>query len=233
MANNQNRHGVFTTHVYYAKVLERVDYSWTVTGEEVAVKAVSWECIRACRNRLSEDFLKEIAALQYLSEWHEREAPPGEPRRTFLDSHVLPADTIMSDETHLYIAMPYCAGGDLCQRVAEKEETRFTEDESRFWFRQILKGLETLQSMRICHRDLSPENLIVLGDKSLVIDFGMCLRIPYSDAGMHLISPRTPCGKLPHMSPELYRRLPFDGHAVDVWAGMSLESFLYNLLHSS
>ena len=56
-----------------------------------------------------------------------------------MDTHILNADTIMSNESDLYIVMPYCAGGDLCQRVAEKEELRFTEDESRFWFKQILK----------------------------------------------------------------------------------------------
>ena len=50
--------------------------------------------------------------------------------------------------------------------------------------------------MRICHRDLSPENFIILENRSLVIDFGMCLRIPYSGAGMHLTRPQPRCGKL-------------------------------------
>ena len=50
--------------------------------------------------------------------------------------------------------------------------------------------------MQICHRDLSPENMIILDNKSLVIDFGMCLRIPHSHSGMHLITPQLPCGKL-------------------------------------
>jgi serine/threonine protein kinase len=45
--------------------------------------------------------------------------------------------------------------------------------------------------MKICHRDLSPENLIMLENKSLIIDFGMCLRIPYSSDVRHLITPQT------------------------------------------
>ena len=66
------------------------------------------------------------------------------------------------------------------------------------------QGLETLQRMRICHRDLSPENVILLDNTSLVIDFGMCLRIPYSEDGMtysehgnvrHRIKRKNPCGK--------------------------------------
>jgi len=159
--------------------------------------------------------------LQYMSKWHETE------KAEISETHVLTATMVMSNETYLYIVMPYCAGGDLCQRVAENEETRFTEDECRFWFRQILKGLETLQLMQICHRDLSPENVIILGDnKSLVIDFGMCLRIPYSCSGMHLITPQLPCGKLPHMAPELLKKRPFDGHAVDIWAAGTILLFM-------
>ena len=54
-----------------------------------------------------------------------------------MDTHILSADTVMSNETHMYIVMPYCDGGDLCERVAE--QMRFSEDESRYWFKQILK----------------------------------------------------------------------------------------------
>lgn len=98
------------------------------------------------------------------------------------------------------------------------------QESSRFF---PMQGLETLQLMQICHRDLSPENVIILGDnKSLVIDFGMCLRIPYSCSGMHLITPQLPCGKLPHMAPELLKKRPFDGHAVDIWAAGTILLFM-------
>ena len=33
----------------------------------------------------------------------------------------------------------------------------------------------------------------MLENKSLIIDFGMCLRIPYSSDVRHLITPRTVC----------------------------------------
>lgn len=212
----ENSHGVFTTHVYYGRVLHKTDVSWVATDEFVAIKAVSWQCILACRNRLSEDFVKEIAALEYISDWHKG--------RSIMDTHILTADMVMSNESHLFIVMPYCTGGDLCMRVAE--ERRLSEDESRLWFKQILKGLETLQHMQICHKDLSPENMIILDNNALVIDFGMCLRIPYTTTGRHLISPQTPCGKLPHMAPELYRKRPFDGHAVDLWAAGTILLFM-------
>jgi len=88
--------------------------------------------------------------------------------------------------------------------------------------RTYVQGLESLQHMQICHKDLSPENFIILDNTSLVIDFGMCLRIPYSDAGVHFITPKVACGKKPYIAPEIIRQLPFDGHAVDIWAGIVL-----------
>jgi len=216
----KNRHGGFTSYIHYAKVLHKVDLYWIATNEEVAIKLVSWKDIRGSRNRLSEDFVKEIAALQHLSDWQTSEG------KTMRDSHVLTANVVMTDESNLYSVMQYCRGGDLFQRVAACE--RFTEDEARFWFRQVLKGLETLQRARICHRDLSPENFIVLDDETLVIDFGMCLRIPYSNdtKERHLITPQTVCGKRAHMSPEIYKKQPFDGHAVDIWGASTVLLFM-------
>jgi len=219
----ENHHGLYATYIYRAKVLQKADYDWVDTGELVAIKEVSWRTIRASRQRMSEDFVKEIAALQYISDWHNNEMGG---IRTIFDTHVLAADTIMSNESHLYIVMPYCAGGDLFQLVAEREDTRLTEEESKFWFRQILRGLEALQLMKLCHKDLSPENFIILDNVSLVIDFGMCLRIPYSAEVRHLISPRTACGKLPFVAPEIFRQCPFDGHAVDIWAAGTILLFL-------
>ncbi|KAL7532509.1 hypothetical protein ACHAXR_004675 [Thalassiosira sp. AJA248-18] len=218
----ENPRGAFKISVYYAKVLHKADLNWIETDEEVAIKQVSWNCIRACRNRLSEDFVKEIEALHYISQFHQTEMAG----RSMMDTHVMAADTVMSNESHLYIVMPYCAGGDLCERVAFAENSRLTEEQSRFWFRQILQGLETLQLMRICHKDLTPENVILLDNNSLLIDFGMCLRIPYSEAGMHLIKPVHPCGKLPHICPEIYMSRPLDGHAVDIWAAGTILLFM-------
>merc|ERR1712226_1688672 len=82
----------------------------------------------------------------------------------------------------------------------------------------------------ICHRDLSPENVMMDHNRCLVIDFGMCLRVPYVDpqsgqvtdisrgTRRRLLTPQGACGKLPYMSPEIYKnRHAFDGELADVW----------------
>lgn len=226
-----NHHGHIVNQLWKAIVLNKtaLDSYWTITEEEVALKCMSREHIRASRSRgrMSEDFVKEIAALQYLSSELDLDD------HNVGDSlHVLTANTIMVNESNepgasfAFIVMPYCSK-DIYQHVVDVvANTRrgLTETEAKYWFKQMLAGLRTLQRARLCHRDLSPENFIVLDDTALVIDFGMSLRIPYTmDGRRHLMQRQRSCGKVPHLAPEYlspepaYTR-PFDGHAIDIWS---------------
>jgi len=85
--------------------------------------------------------------------------------------------------------------------------------------------------MGVCHRDMSLENILVDEYKtSVVIDLGMCLRVPYADddGGVTdvscenlrvLIRPLIPCGKPNYISPEILKsEEAFDGFAIDLWA---------------
>jgi serine/threonine protein kinase len=80
---------------------------------------------------------------------------------------------------------------------------------------------------------MSLENILVDEYRtSVVIDLGMCLKVPYNDdrngpdaadvsAGTmrRLITPLVPCGKPNYISPEVLRsQEPFDGFAIDLWA---------------
>jgi serine/threonine protein kinase len=92
---------------------------------------------------------------------------------------------------------------------------------------------------------MSLENLLVHENGCLIIDMGMCLRIPFetnslSDSMNNMtlqnggsisntisckkqarkfIRPQGTCGKWLYMSPEIYKNEePFDGFAVDMWA---------------
>lgn len=89
-----------------------------------------------------------------------------------------------------------------------------------------------MQKAGVCHRDMSLENILVDEYKtSVVIDLGMCLKIPY-DSGTdgevtdvtagtlrRLVTPLIPCGKPNYISPEVLKsQVPFDGFAIDLWA---------------
>jgi serine/threonine protein kinase len=89
-----------------------------------------------------------------------------------------------------------------------------------------------LQSVGVCHRDLSLENVLVDRENCLIIDMGMCLRVPYNDPAREgsitdvtrgtvrrLMKPQGVCGKHNYMSPEIFSNTsPFDGFAIDLWA---------------
>ena len=77
---------------------------------------------------------------------------------------------------------------------------------------------------------MSLENILVDDyRRSIIIDLGMCLRVPYDNgdcvtnvsAGTmrRLILPQFPCGKPNYISPEVLKNEePFDGFAIDLWA---------------
>jgi serine/threonine protein kinase len=75
--------------------------------------------------------------------------------------------------------------------------------------------------------------VLVDGDRCMIIDMGMCLRVPYNSpegsirivtdvaAGTNrrLIKPQGVCGKHNYMSPEVAANVDnFDGFAIDLWA---------------
>ena len=180
------------------------------------------------RGRLLEDPIKEIAALQWIGGEH---------------PNVLGSTEVLQDTDYLYSIMPYCRSGDLfgivlsaAEERASREELEgaggMTEPVARYWFRQLCMGLHYLQSKGICHRDLSLENILVDVHHCLVIDMGMCLRVPYASdttsgeavdvtqgTVRRLMTPMGTCGKKNYMSPEIFKNSSnFDGFAVDLWS---------------
>lgn len=186
---------------------------WEVTPMKAAVKIMSWEKIRELKH--IEDPQQEVAAMQYVS-------------RDGVHPHVMGVYDVLEDDEYLLMFMPFCSSGDLFGFV--QQAGRFPEPMARFWFKQILEGISHLQRMGICHRDMSLENILVDEFKrSVVIDLGMCLRVPYDNGGevtdvsagtlRRLVQPLLPCGKPNYISPEVLRsEEPFDGFAIDIWA---------------
>lgn len=222
----RKHHGVAADDAAKAAGVEpgspKAPFVWEITGEHVAIKMIEWARVHQMRGRYLEDPVKEVAAMQLLGAGH---------------PHVLGSMDVMQDVDFLYSVMPYCSGGDLfgvvVQHAAENgEEIGMPEPVARYWFRQILWGLHHLQSLGVCHRDLSLENVLVERDNCLVIDMGMCLRVPYSDparpgaitdvragTSRRLMKPQGVCGKHNYMSPEVFANTDaFDGFAIDLWA---------------
>ena len=134
-----------------------------------------------CRHQSLHLHYLQSRAMQYLKRYLAQcsgSATSLESSDAMLSTHLMLPLDLLSDDRYLYSVMPYCDGGELFDRLDQR--LKFSENETRYWMHQILEGLDNLQRAGICHRDMSLENLLVHNDRiCLVIDMGMCLRIPY------------------------------------------------------
>jgi len=196
---------------------------WRVTGERLAIKEMPWQRIRARARGRTEDPRIECAAMQHIRRCFNTDVIDGGDvsvqEAMNLTRIIMPHD-ILYDDLYLYIIMPNI--GEELFSIVTPRGGNFSEDESRFVFRQILDAVECLQFAHVCHRDLSLENLLIDRDGGVfVIDFGMALRIPHDNniPPQRLnISPQGICGKFPYMLPEIYENRQFDSHEADLWS---------------
>ena len=100
--------------------------------------------------------------------------------------------------------MDYCEGDDLYNYVMKKGY--LSEEESSFFFYQLINGVEYIHSLGIVHRDLKPENILLTKDHILkIIDFG--LSNYFYKGQMDLLS--TPCGTPCYASPEIIKGIKY------------------------
>jgi len=223
--------------IYHGIVLRRspIDGVWQRTTEECAIKKMKWESIKSIRDtNCQEDPKQEIAVMQYLEKYfvriNGRHVPPA---TTMLQTGIIMSLDFFYDSEYLYIITPFCSGGDMFESL--QFQKHFTEDQSRYLLINILNGLEHLQRAGLCHLDISLENIMIHEGRTVFIDMGMSLKIPFvhneeddaniprnvdhRDESAHrcLIDSETPIGKAYCKAPENNNEEPFDGHAVDMW----------------
>ncbi|KAJ8633818.1 hypothetical protein MRB53_027154 [Persea americana] len=121
---------------------------------------------------------------------------------------------VLLTPTHLAIVMEYAAGGELFERICSAG--RFSEDEARFFFQQLISGVSYCHSMEICHRDLKLENTLLDGSPTPLLkicDFG------YSKSALLHSQPKSTVGTPAYIAPEVLSRKEYDGKIADVWSG--------------
>ena len=113
-----------------------------------------------------------------------------------------------------------CAGGELFYRI--EKAGRLGEDQARFYFAEVLLGLEYLHGLSVVYRDLKPENVLLdLDGHVRLADFGVS-----REKANSAVLQTSFCGSPEYMSPEM---LGGQGHTqvVDFYC---LGALLYEML---
>ena len=177
------------------------------TKEKVAIKIISKSLIKDLE--MSKRINLEIKILKTLNH-----------------INIIKLIEIIETSKNYYIITEYCENGELFNHIIDIQ--RLSEEESSYFFYQLINGLEYIHSKGIVHRDLKPENLLLKKGQILkIIDFG--LSNFYNDNNNNLLS--TPCGSPSYASPEMISGKKYNGFKRDIWSsGIILFAMLCGFL---
>ncbi|GMY04957.1 serin/threonine protein kinase [Fagus crenata] len=159
---------------------------------------------------------KELVAMKYIERGRkidENVAREIINHRSLRHPNIIRFKEVVLTPTHLAIVMEYAAGGELFERICAAG--RFSEDEARYFFQQLISGVSYCHSMQICHRDLKLENTLLDGSPAprlKICDFG------YSKSSLLHSRPKSTVGTPAYIAPEVLSRREYDGKLADVWS---------------
>ncbi|KAB2597466.1 serine/threonine-protein kinase SAPK2-like [Pyrus ussuriensis x Pyrus communis] len=133
--------------------------------------------------------------------------------RSLKHPNIIRFKEVLLTPNDLAIVMEYAAGGELFERICNAG--RFSEDEARYFFQQLISGVSYCHSMQICHRDLKLENTLLDGSSAprlKICDFG------YSKSSVLHSQPKSTVGTPAYIAPEVLSRKGYDGKIADVWS---------------
>lgn len=119
--------------------------------------------------------------------------------------------------------MEFAAGGEL--RGYVERNKALSEEESRHFFKQIVRAVHYVHSKKIIHRDLKLENILLDGqNRCKIVDFGLSDYVSSKERTV------TDAGTEAYLAPEVYNGNSGDSdpYKIDVW---SLGVILYALAH--
>ncbi|XP_028758619.1 serine/threonine-protein kinase SRK2A-like isoform X1 [Neltuma alba] len=159
---------------------------------------------------------KEPVAMKYIERGHRIDANVAREiinHRSLCHPNIIRFKEVFLTPTHLVIVMEYAAGGELFDRICTAG--RFSEDEARYFFQQLISGVSYCHALQICHRDLKLENTLLDGSPAprlKICDFG------YSKSSLLHSRPKSTVGTPAYIAPEVLSRREYDGKLADVWS---------------
>ncbi|QRV88859.1 Serine/threonine-protein kinase [Ceratobasidium sp. AG-Ba] len=180
------------------------------TGQEVAIKVISTERIWSSCTSVTSGAEQADKAVRNM----EREIVI---MKLMEHPNVLTLLDVWESKGLLFVVMEYVNGGELYNHLVEHQ--RLSVPEALHYFQQIMYGVAYCHRLRIAHRDLKMENILLDKEGNVKIaDFGMAVFTP-RDSLLY-----TSCGSPHYASPEVVSagKIPFDGESLDSVLGQVL-----------
>ena len=165
------------------------------TGEKVAIKILEKNKIKKYEDKLR--IQREVDLLKKLRH-----------------PNIVRLYSIIETEKQILLITEYIKGKELFHYILLKK--KLSEEEACYYFNQIVSGVEYLHRLKIAHRDIKSENLIIEQNTKLIkiIDFG--LSNTYGDKDEEIL--RSSCGSPLYAAPEMLKGEYYKGSTVDIWS---------------
>lgn len=195
-------------HYNSKKIIGKGKYSNVYTGiiedtnENIAVKKI-------CLNKISKDYEividREITTIDKLMKLQQND-------------NILKYYEVIRINNYVYIIMELCINGNLSSILINPIKEKYV----KYYFTQIVNGLDWIHTNGIIHNDIKPDNILITDNyRTLKIcDFGFSNQ--FNDKNDNII-----CGTPIYMAPEILKYKNSDTYS-DIW---SLGIILYELVY--
>ena len=106
------------------------------TNEAVAIKILDKEKIQ--KQNMGAQIKKEISIMKMIKH-----------------KYVVGVKDVFATTSKIFLVLELVEGGELFDKISS--QGRLSEEQARFYFRQVAEGLDHCHSLGVCHRDLKPE----------------------------------------------------------------------------
>ncbi|KAL8710909.1 MAG: hypothetical protein Q9220_004508 [cf. Caloplaca sp. 1 TL-2023] len=121
------------------------------------------------------------------------------------------------DEDSLYMVLEMCKKGVIMKVGVDETADPYDEELCRYWFRDLILGIEYLHVQGVVHRDIKPDNCLLTEDDVLkIVDFGVSEMFEKASEMLTAKSAGSPA----FMPPELCvaKHGDISGKAADIWS---------------
>ncbi|MCY7346832.1 MAG: serine/threonine-protein kinase, partial [Pyrinomonadaceae bacterium] len=134
--------------------------------------------------------------------------------------HIISVIELDRFDDYVYVVSDFADGGSLEKWLQDNGKASSQEEAVKITL-QLLTGLENLHEKGFVHRDLKPDNILIMNGKYCLADFGISREIK-----THSKATGT-AGTMEYMPPEAFTKTPSVTPQTDIWAvGVILQKLL-------